>query len=102
MNDGAVDALLRSEIKLGGTLSFTVGPIGKGVGASTTTNMGADVFAFSKNVGVFGGGALAGAKLFTRKSLNEGYYGPGAAPRDIVIDRTFFNPQSEKLRMAAP
>ncbi len=102
MNDGAVDALLRSEIKLGGTLSFTVGPIGKGVEASTTTNFGADVYAFSKNVGVFGGGALAGAKLFTRKSLNEGYYGPGAGPRGIVIDRTFFNPQSEKLRMAAP
>jgi len=34
--------------------------------------------------------------------MNEGYYGPGAAPRDIVIERTFFNPQSEKLRMAAP
>jgi lipid-binding SYLF domain-containing protein len=102
MNDGAVDALLGSEIKLGGTLSFTVGPIGKGVEASTTTNMGADVFAFSKNVGVFGGGALSGAKLFTRKELNEGYYGPGAAPRDIVIERSFFNPQSEKLRMAAP
>ena len=102
MNDGAVDALLSSEIKLGGTLSFTVGPIGKGVEASTTTNFGADVFAFSKNVGVFGGGALSGAKLFTRKELNEGYYGPGAAPRGIVIDRTFFNPQSEKLRMAAP
>ena len=102
MNDGAVYALLSSEIKLGGTLSFTVGPIGKGVEASTTTNFGADVFAFSKNVGVFGGGALSGAKLFTRKELNEGYYGPGAAPRGIVIDRTFFNPQSEKLRMAAP
>lgn len=102
MNDGAVDALLSSEIKLGGTLSFTVGPIGKGVEASTTTNMGADIFGFSKNVGVFGGGALAGAKLFTRKEMNESYYGPGAAPRDIVIERTFFNPQAEKLRMAAP
>ena len=102
MNDGAVDALLRSEFKLGGSLNFTVGPIGKGVGASTTTNLDADVFAFSKNVGLFGGGALAGAKLFTRKELNEGYYGPGAAPRDIVIERTFFNPQAEKLRMAAP
>ncbi len=102
MNEGAVDALLRSEVKLGGALSITLGPIGKGVGASTTTNFGADVFAFSKNVGVFGGGALAGAKLFTRKELNEGYYGPGAVPHDIVIKRTFFNPQSEKLRMAAP
>jgi lipid-binding SYLF domain-containing protein len=101
MNEGAVNALLGSEFKLGGELNITVGPIGKGVGASTTTNFGADVYAFSKNIGIFGGGALEGAKLFTRKELNEGYYGPGASPRDIVIKRSF-NPQSEKLRMAAP
>jgi lipid-binding SYLF domain-containing protein len=102
MNEGAVEALLRSEIKLGGDLSVTVGPFGKGLEASTTTNLGADVFAFSKNVGLFGGGALEGAKLFARKKLNEAYYGPGATPRGIVIERNFFNPQSEKLRNAAP
>jgi len=102
MNEGAVNALLGSEFKLGGELNISVGPIGKGVEASTTTNFGADVYAFSKNIGLFGGGALEGAKLFTRTELNEGYYGPGAKPRSIVIDRTFFNPQSEKLRMAAP
>jgi len=102
MNEGAVEALLRSEIKLGGDLSVTVGPIGKGLEASTTTNLGADVFAFSKNVGLFGGGALEGAKLFARKKLNEAYYGPGATPRAIVIERIFFNPQAEKLRKAAP
>ena len=102
MSQDAVDALLRSEIKLGGDLSITVGPIGKGLEASTTTNLKADVFAFSKNVGLFGGGALKGAKLFARKEMNEGYYGTGAAPRGIVIERNFFNPQSEKLRLAAP
>ncbi len=102
MNQGAVEALLRNEIKLGADLSITVGPIGKGLEASTTTNLRADVFAFSKAVGLFGGGALEGAKLFAREKLNEAYYGPGATPRGIVIERTFFNPQSEKLRQAAP
>ena len=102
MNQGAVEALLRSEIKLGADFSVAVGPIGKGLEASTTTNLGADVFAFSKNVGLFGGGALEGAKLFAREKLNQAYYGPGATPRAIVIERSFFNPQSEKLRQAAP
>ncbi len=102
MSEGAVEALLRSEIKLGGDLSIAVGPFGKGLEASTTTNLSADVFAFSKAVGAFGGGALEGAKLFARKKLNEAYYGPGATPRAIVIDRNFFNQQSEKLRKAAP
>ncbi len=53
-------------------------------------------------VGAFGGGALEGAKLFARNKLNEAYYGPGATPRAIVIERGFFNPQAEKLRKAAP
>ncbi len=102
MNEGAIEALLGSEIKLGADLSVTVGPIGKGLEASTTTNLGADVFAFSKNVGLFGGGALEGAKLFARQKLNQAYYGPGATPHAIVIERSFFNPQAEKLRQAAP
>ena len=102
MNEGAVEALLGNEIKLGADLSVTVGPIGKGLEVSTTTNLGADVFAFSKNVGLFGGGALEGAKLFAREKLNHAYYGPGATPRAIVIERSFFNPQAEKLRQAAP
>ena len=102
MNDGAVEALLRSEIKLGADLSVAVGPFGKGLEASTTTNLNADIFAFSRAVGAFGGGALEGAKLFTRTKLNEAYYGAGATPRSIMIERGFFNPQSEKLRKAAP
>ena len=102
MNEGAVEALLRNEIKLGADLSITVGPIGKGLEPSTTTNLSADVFAFSKNLGLFGGGALEGAKLFARKKLKEAYYGSGATPRGIVIERSFLNRQSEKLRKAAP
>lgn len=102
MNEGAIEALLRSEIKLGGDLSVAVGPFGKGLEASTTINLNADVYAFSRAVGLFGGGALEGAKLFTRKKLNEAYYGPGATPRSIVVERKFFNPQSDALRKAAP
>ncbi len=102
MSEGAVEALLRSEIKLGGDVSIAVGPYGKGLEASTTTNLNADVYAFSRAVGLFGGGALEGAKLFVRQKLNEAYYGPGATPRAIVIERIFFNPQAEMLRKALP
>ena len=60
MNEGAVEALLRSEVKLGADLSITAGAIGKGLEASTTTNLNADIFAFSKNVGLFGGRRAGG------------------------------------------
>ncbi len=102
MNQGAVDAILESEIKFGADLSLAVGPFGAGVEASTTANLDVDIYAFSSSVGLFGGGAFEGAKLFTRKNYNSSYYGAGATPRAITIERTFSNPHSEKLRAALP
>ena len=102
MSEGAVEALLSNEFKLGADASVALGPYGKGVEASTTTNLDADIYAFSRAVGLFGGGALEGAKLFARKSWLEEYYGPGATPRAVVVERKFYNSQAEKLRKAAP
>ncbi len=102
MNDGAVQALLANEFKLGVDASAAVGPFGLGIEASTTTNLDADIYAFARTVGLFGGGSLEGAKLFSRDSGNETYYGAVASPRAVVIERAFFNPQAEQLRDAVP
>ncbi len=102
MTEGAVDALLSHEIKLGADISVALGPFGVGVEASTTTNLDADIYAFSKTVGLFGGGSLEGAKLISREAWNDQYYGASATPRAVVIERTFFNPQAEPLRNAVP
>lgn len=102
MSDKAVDAMLSSEFKLGADASISVGPIGRGVEASRTTDLTSDIYAFSKSVGLFGGGALEGAKIFERESLNTGYYGSGATARSIVIDRKFSNAQADKLRETLP
>jgi lipid-binding SYLF domain-containing protein len=98
MNEGAVNALMKNEVKLGADLSVTAGPLGAGVEASTTTNMDADIYAYSHSAGLFGGGALEGAKIIVRKKLNAAYYGSPAPVRDIVINRKFFNPQADPLR----
>ena len=102
MSDGAIEAFLKNEFKLGGDLSVAMGPIGAGVEASTTTNLNADIFAFSRAVGLFGGGALEGAKIFARNKLNTEYYGSPAPVRDIVVHRKFFNPQADPLRKTLP
>lgn len=102
MTDGAVEAFLGNEFKLGGDLSVAVGPIGAGLEASTTTNLADDIYAFAKSVGLFGGGALEGAKIFSRGSLNDEYYNAYAPTRDILINRKFFNPQADQLRSALP
>ncbi|MEQ8355612.1 MAG: lipid-binding SYLF domain-containing protein [Kiloniellaceae bacterium] len=102
MSDKAVDAMLSSEFKLGADASISVGPLGRGVEASRSTDLTSDIYAFSKSVGLFGGGALEGAKIFTRKSLNESYYAAGATPKSIVIDRRFSNVQADSLRQLLP
>ncbi len=102
MTDSAVEALLRSEVKLGADASVALGPLGAGIKASTTTNVSFDIYAFSRAVGLFGGGALQGAKLISRQDWTDEYYGAPAPARAVVIDRRFFNPQADKLRAALP
>lgn len=102
MSDKAVDAMLSSEFKLGADASVTVGPMGRGIEASRTTDLTSDIYAFSKSVGLFGGGALEGAKIFERSSLNHEYYGPGATAKNIVIERRFTNTQADGLRQLLP
>lgn len=102
MNEGAVEAVLNTQFKLGADLSVAVGPIGKGIEASTTVALGLDLYAFSKTVGLYGGGAFEGAAILKRDALNTEYYGASKRPRQIVIDRSVSNPQADKLRGALP
>jgi lipid-binding SYLF domain-containing protein len=102
MNEEALEAILANQFELGVDASVAVGPVGAGLGASTTTNLGADVYAFSRAVGLFGGAALDGAAVLAREEWNELYYGQGATPRAIVLERRFFNKQADALRQALP
>lgn len=102
MNDGAIKAILDNQFKMGADLSVAVGPIGKGVGASTTTNFSDDIYAFSKSVGLFGGGTLEGTAIVKRTSWNELYYAAGADPQKILVERMYFNPHADRLRASLP
>jgi len=102
MTDEAVASFLSSEFKFGGNLSVAVGPKGAGIGTSSTTNMSDDIYAFSMGVGLFGGGAFNGAKIFTRDEWNTAYYGADATPKAILIERKYSNPETGKLRAAIP
>lgn len=98
-SESAVRSILDHQGKLGADVGVTVGVIGAGMEASTTTNLGADVVAFANPIlGAFGGASLEGAVLARRTDLNEAYYGPGATPQAIVVERTLNNPKADALR----
>ena len=97
MSDKALNAVLDNQLKFGGDMSIAVGPIGKGIGADTTTNMQADVYSFAKTAGLFGGVSFEGAGIIKKDDWNRAYYGQGATPRGIVIENKFGNPNTQAL-----
>jgi lipid-binding SYLF domain-containing protein len=97
MSEKALNAVLDNQLKFGGDMAIAVGPIGKGIGADTTTNMQADVYSFAKTAGLFGGVSFEGAGIIKKDDWNAAYYGQGATPRGIVIENKFKNPNTQAL-----
>jgi SH3 domain-containing YSC84-like protein 1 len=97
MSEKALSAVLDNQLKFGGDMSIAVGPIGKGLGADTTTNMQADAYTFAKTAGLFGGVSFEGAGIIKKDDWNRAYYGQGATPRGIVVEGKFKNPNTQAL-----
>ncbi len=100
MTQNGLKAVLSNQVKLGVDASIAVGPIGKGVEASTTTNFRSDIYQFAKTEGLFGGGAFEGALIYKRDDWNRGFYGRPVTPQQIVLGEEVSNPQAESLRQA--
>lgn len=100
MTDDSVDALIDNQFKLGGDVSVALGPVGKGLSLDTTTAFQADVYAFALTKGLFGGLSLEGAGVLKRDSWNEAYYGAGATPYAILIERRLANAGADGLVQA--
>lgn len=96
----AVASIILHQGKLGADLGLTFGTIGAGVEASTTTNGGADIMAFSQGVGAFAGGSIEAAALIKRNDLNEAFYGRAVTPMQIVLQGAVQNPAADPLRRA--
>ena len=100
MNEDTVDAVLNSQFKFGADAGVTVAHVGGGIEASSSTNFGFDLYAYSKSKGLFGGGAFEGGAIVKRETWNDEYYGGQPTPHDIVIHRTVANPKANQLRAA--
>jgi lipid-binding SYLF domain-containing protein len=100
MTDKGLRQVLKNEFKMGADASVALGPIGGGVEASTTLNMGADIYAFSKTRGAFAGGSFEGSYIKPRTEWNKLYYGQALSVEDIVLNGKASNPGADTLRQA--
>lgn len=93
MTNRGKERILSSNAKLGGDISIAAGPVGIGAKAKT-----ADILAFSRSRGLYGGLSLEGSLLKIRHKLNHAYYGAAVTPVDIVYKGVQDNPSSLPLR----
>jgi lipid-binding SYLF domain-containing protein len=97
MTEKGINAMLTTEFKLGGDVSVAAGPVGASAKAQT-----ADILAFGRSKGLFGGISIEGAVVAPRYEWNDSYYKGPATPVDILIKRTVKNPQADELRTVLP
>lgn len=97
MTERGVTTLLQSSVKLGADVGIAAGPYGAGAQAATA-NISADILAFSRSKGLYGGVSLDGAIVDVRDSLNKGYYGKSVTPTDILVKQSASNAHADKLR----
>ena len=87
MNPGALDQLMSSRFQMGADASVAVGELGAGVGAGTTPQFGEDIYAFTRNMGLYGGLAVDGTYVKPQDDWNQAFYGQPLTAQQIVIQR---------------
>ena len=88
MTERGLSAVLNDEFKLGANVGMTLGTLGVGAEAATTTNLGLDIVAYSTAAGLFAGGALEGAVIKPRKDWNAAVYGVGNDNPSAIVQRS--------------
>jgi len=83
--------------KLGASAGLARGPTGTG---TSMHGLNADMVAYARKKGIFGGVALGGALINTAADANRAYYGQHATPQDILEGKVV-NPRSLDLRNVA-
>jgi lipid-binding SYLF domain-containing protein len=93
MTDRGLNSLMASSVKLGGDASVAAGPIGAGANSDIT----ADLIAFSRSKGVYGGLNLNGTVVSVADNWNLAYYGRGVTPPDILLTARVHHPGADQL-----
>lgn len=93
MTDKGMNSLLASSFKFGADASVAAGPVGAGAKSDVT----ADLIAFSRSKGVYGGLNLDGTVVSSNSDWDKAFYGKPVLPPDILIKNAASNKGADKL-----
>lgn len=100
MDDAALNALSgEAQVKLGGDLNLTVGPVGREMeGSFNFSNRGVGItLTYCMSKGIFAGAGLQGAILGARSKENQKFYGVKASPRAILKEGAVAIPKEKGI-----
>ncbi len=93
MTEKGMNSMLAANFKIGGDASVAAGPVGAGAKSDIT----ADLIAFSRAKGVYGGVNLDGTLVNLSDDWNRAYYGKPVQPVDILVRGAVHNKGADKL-----
>ena len=93
MTEKGMNSLLSPSFKIGGDVSVAAGPVGTGA----KSDIVADLIAFSRSKGLYGGLNLDGTVVNTSDDWNQAYYGKKVMSPDILIRTSVHEMGSDKL-----
>ena len=97
MTDRGLNAMLSTDLKLGADVAVAAGPVGASAKAQT-----ADILAFGRSQGLYGGVSLEGAAISPMDDWNRQYYGKPVQVFDILVNLKWQNSQADALRRILP
>lgn len=93
MTSKGLNSMLSSSFKLGAEVTIAAGPVGGGAKAAT-----ADILAYSRSKGAFGGFTVEGAVMQTKDGWNTSYFGEHVTPTEILITEGVTNKHADDIK----
>lgn len=87
MNEDAVTQLMKTGVKIGGSLMAAAGPLGREANAATTPIPASGLLAYSRARGVFAGATINGSTLRSDDADNAVIYGRRVDQSDILTGK---------------
>jgi lipid-binding SYLF domain-containing protein len=88
MNTSGIESLLDSKFTLGADASVAAGPVGRTAAAETDAWLSAQILAYSRARGLFGGLTIKGGVIRPDNDANHVLYDKAVEPRNILLHQT--------------
>lgn len=97
MNQSGMNRLMKDKFTVGGDASVMAGPVGRSAQAQTDAAMKAEILAYSRAHGIFGGISLEGATLRPDNDDNAKIYGADVSQESILHGHVKATPAAREL-----